>query len=383
MEAAKLLPAKNKTTSLKRERLRQHLVTELKSGRLMPGQALPTELDISRQLKVSRNTVRHALGELEQQGLVRRVQGKGTFVTEKANAPTVVRTSSLAIVVPDVTTGYYRQLFADFERFANAAGSPVTICNSSNNVDRQGNHILSLLHQRVAGVVLNSSTHGVTPTYHVTMLQDAGIPVVLLHRPVPGVRAPVLEIPGTQAGSQAGRMLVEAGHRRVAYFDSHRTKLGERYLEGLQSALREVGADISEEQISFGGTTEFDPADYHCHELHMESELKRMMSSKMPPTAVFLGWAESAERMYLIAMRMGLRVPEDLSIVCFGGAHQSGAILSKLTSVTLDETAAAQRAVELLIEMREGRRPLCDSEIIPIPLGVRIEKTLAPPKAAK
>ena len=72
--------------SLKRDRLRAHLHTELKSGRLLPGQALPTELDIARQLQVSRNTVRHAMGELERMGLVRRVQGKGTFVTEKASA---------------------------------------------------------------------------------------------------------------------------------------------------------------------------------------------------------------------------------------------------------------------------------------------------------
>lgn len=370
---------KRPTTSLKRERLRRHLVTELKSGRLLPGHALPTEMDLSRQLNVSRNTVRHALGELEEQGLVRRVQGKGTFVTEKGSSQPAVRTASFALVVIDVVTGYYRQLFADFERFSNAAGHPVVICNSNNDVDRQGNHILSLLDQQVAGVVLNSSSKAVTPPYHVRMLQNAGVPVVLLHRAVPNVSAPVLEMPGLEVGLRAGRALAEANHRQVAFLDSHRTAVGEKYLLGLQQAMAEVGAEIPEERIDFGTMTEFDPAGILRYEQHMEGMLERMMASKFPPTAICVAGTEMAERLYLIAMRRGLRVPEDLSIICSGGAHQSGAILGRLTRITLDETAAAERAVQLLTEMREGRRPICDHESMPLALGYFAGETVGPP----
>ena len=53
-------------------------------GRLAPGDRLPTEHDLAAWLGVSRMTLRHALGELAQRGLVTRAVGRGggTFVAE-------------------------------------------------------------------------------------------------------------------------------------------------------------------------------------------------------------------------------------------------------------------------------------------------------------
>src|SRR3954471_1297337 len=66
----------------KHERLRAYLLQELNGGRLKPGDALPTEFALATSAEVSRNTVRHALAELERGGLIRRVRGCGTFVHE-------------------------------------------------------------------------------------------------------------------------------------------------------------------------------------------------------------------------------------------------------------------------------------------------------------
>ena len=54
----------------KHERLRQHLSRELSHGRLCPGNALPTELELAVWAKMSRNTVRQALSELHRSGLL-------------------------------------------------------------------------------------------------------------------------------------------------------------------------------------------------------------------------------------------------------------------------------------------------------------------------
>jgi GntR family transcriptional regulator, arabinose operon transcriptional repressor len=62
--------------------IKQHFQEEVASGRLKPGQALPPETTLVETLNVARNTVRQALGELEREGVLRRVRGKGTFVTE-------------------------------------------------------------------------------------------------------------------------------------------------------------------------------------------------------------------------------------------------------------------------------------------------------------
>lgn len=56
------------------------LLEEIASKKLTPGSRLPTEPDLADRFKVSRNTVRRAMSMLENNGIVRIEQGRGTFV---------------------------------------------------------------------------------------------------------------------------------------------------------------------------------------------------------------------------------------------------------------------------------------------------------------
>ena len=65
----------------------------ISSGALSVGDLLPSETELCRALRISRNTVRQAIGELEDEGLVVRKRGKGTFVTDPASNRRGVRYS--------------------------------------------------------------------------------------------------------------------------------------------------------------------------------------------------------------------------------------------------------------------------------------------------
>ena len=54
----------------------------ISSGLLKPGDQLPSESELCRHFEISRSTVRQALKELEEQGLILRRQGLGSFVAE-------------------------------------------------------------------------------------------------------------------------------------------------------------------------------------------------------------------------------------------------------------------------------------------------------------
>ncbi len=78
--------------STKADRVRQHLVAVIDGG-LAPHEKLPTERDLADEFEISRLTVRRALDQLESDGIVYRVQGAGTFVSDKTIAKSFELTS--------------------------------------------------------------------------------------------------------------------------------------------------------------------------------------------------------------------------------------------------------------------------------------------------
>ena len=62
--------------------LAESLLEQIRSGDLEPGQRLPSEADLIELYGVGRNTVRHALSELAAQGVLKTIQGVGTFVED-------------------------------------------------------------------------------------------------------------------------------------------------------------------------------------------------------------------------------------------------------------------------------------------------------------
>lgn len=62
--------------------IQHRLEAEIERGKFKPGDRLPTEFELAESLNVNRHTVRRALSEMEEKGLLRVEQGRGTFVHE-------------------------------------------------------------------------------------------------------------------------------------------------------------------------------------------------------------------------------------------------------------------------------------------------------------
>ena len=85
--------------------VREELREAIASGRLKPGDQLPTEGELEQQLKVSRSTIRQAMGDLVTEGVINRAQGKGTFVT----TPKVVQRTPFLTSFTDLLLSQGRQ----------------------------------------------------------------------------------------------------------------------------------------------------------------------------------------------------------------------------------------------------------------------------------
>jgi GntR family transcriptional regulator, arabinose operon transcriptional repressor len=357
-------------------RLKEHVTNEIIAGRLRPGQALPSEQRLVKQLGVARMTIRQAMIALENDGLIRRVQGQGSFVEADARRKLKRGLDIFALMVPETRGGFYPSLLHSFEAAAGDIHHQTLICNTENDVSRQGDIILQLLDKQVGGVAMVPTSKPLTPAHQVRQLQNRGVPVVFCHRRVEEIAAPLLAIPFDQLGHMTGRVLAERGHRRVAFFNTHRTPSTDIVLEkGLNQELRASGSDTDAESVVIGETSKFREEDVF-------GALKRVFAKPNPPTAIFTGFDTLAEMIYFLMPRLGLRVPEDVSLLGFGDVCRDGVLTQRLTSIVVDESATGQKAATLLHEMRRGERPIEDDTEIVMPLKLSDGQTLgAPPRS--
>lgn len=368
----------------KHEQLRSMLESEITGGTYAPGKFLPSEPDLARRFAISRSTVRQALLALEQDGFVERLPGKGTVVREREGANAFAKLAVFAIVLPEIQSGHYPALV---DAFASAAGElhyQILVCTTGNEISRQGDIILQLLDKRVAGVALLPPTVGKTPEYHFRQLQNQGIPIVMLHRPVEGVSAPLIAMPFEEVMTKAADLLLSRGHRRIAFLASHRSEAVTRYEAALRLSLLKAGSDLPPEMVKIGSTTTSAVGKSRTHEIEVDLEELFSLPDGQRPTAIIDPWDSDMEACYFALTRAGFRAPEDISLVSFGGASRMNALTKRLSAVTVDETQTARLTARLLHEMLRGDRSITDGTPFSVPLGSHPGETIAaPPSAVK
>lgn len=368
----------------KHERLKRYLMAQLAEGRFKPGQALPTEVQLAESLSISRTTVRQAFAELERHGVIRRIRGKGTFINESVGSlgsdgrHRHTRAQSLyGLVLPEIHHGFYPVLQRSFTEAAGQLRRQVIVSNSDQDPLRQADILLQLADQKVGGIaIVPTSSGGVSSSaHHIRPLQALGIPVVLCHRGVEGARAPLVTYSGLDVGRMAGRVLVEHGHRQVAFFATHRSTMADFYLQGFREVMSQAGAPLDDRYVYIG--VRVGHAITAEHEAGVRAKLRELFSGKAKPTAIFTTFDSEAEFIFLLLTEMGLRVPQDVSLVGVGGAWRVGPIVQQLTSVTVDEGELGRRAVNFLDEMGRGKRAIDDGEVSTVSLRISEGKTLA------
>ncbi len=361
----------------KYQQLRDYVISQIQSGALEAGAALPSENRLASMMNLARSTVRQALSGLEQDGLVKRIHGKGTFVCDEAPSQFNQAQDLFALILPETETAFYPALQRSFESAAAVLHNQVVVCNSHNDVDKQASAILQLIDLRVAGVAIVPTTVTATPAFHIRQLQKHDIPVVCCSRSVPGTRAPLLGIPFEAVGQLAGEHIRQAGHRRVAFVSTSRSTATTAYEQGLQKSL---GKSIPVESFVSSSTR---PTNYKQVAAECNAWIDRVYAGGRGPTAIFCGFDSLAESLYMLLVQRGLRVPQDVSLVGFGGTRRGGGLSAHLSSVTIDEVGMGRQAIDLLAHMRRGAFPIETVENRDMPLDFNSGHTLAPPPAEK
>jgi DNA-binding LacI/PurR family transcriptional regulator len=223
--------------------------------------------------------------------------------------------------------------------------------------------------ERVDGALIIS----LPPALHdLDRFHAASIPIVLVDVNHPELtRFNRVIVDDVAGGYKATRHLLQIKHRRIAYisdsFDDPFHFSASRYrFEGYQKALEEAGIAI-------------DPR-LHRHGDHGRYEAERLASEMLrlrePPTAIFAASDTQALGVLEAARALGLRVPEDLSVIGYDDVEFADYV--GLTTVRQQLFESGQVGLQLLLDAISDptREPACvqmQSELV-------IRSTTAPPK---
>lgn len=367
-----LIPAGRGASRRLAEILRQRLT----SGQLAPGDQLPTQRALMRQFGVGYSVANRAMEILAREGLIDRQQGHGTFVSESASgAPAASRLGAIALVLSHSRWSFYSSLFQGMDTAAGSLQYQTIVCDTDNDPGRQAMILMQLIDKRVAGIAIVPTSQPETAGYQIRLCQEMGVPVVLLHRQVRDVSAPLISLPFEDIGYRIGKALVDRGHRQVAWVFDERYEATDRYEAGLRRAL-DGSAEACDLQIHTSGRRTI-PINAE-HEAFLGNMLDGILRkrSMQRPTAIVAIAEDDAEWIYMRLMKMGVCVPDEISLITVGSALRQREIDKQLTAVTLDEAGVGRLATQLLSEMGRGQRPITDNERFTAELGFHAGETL-------
>ena len=169
----------------------------------------------------------------------------------------------------------------------------------------------------------------------------------------------------TSATKTALNYLVELGHKKIGFIGGVETDMyGNRFKDLRQDVfecyLKEKGI-FNEDFVKIGG---YNPKDGY-------QILKEMLSQNEKPTAVFVANDSIAVGCYKAAYELGVKIPEDLSIVGFNDVSSAQYMMPPLTTVKLYTEIMGESAVDLLLEQIATKREVCKKITIHTKLIVR------------
>lgn len=307
---------------------------KIEDGQLPPGSQMPTFVELRAREGVSRSTVEQAYSRLEQQGLIRREQGRGTFVAS--------RDSQLTRQIGFIGTSFrYRH------NFAHAAN----LVDGIESVLQREQLSLLLLRdddtsglERVDGILLCSG-RPLSVTEEIAARLPAHVPCVSMLMPIPGM--PCVRADDYGGGQLCARELIARGHRRISALLQYSEIHGRMRLRGLSDEMTEAGivseANWFRDPHIRNGTEGYRHWGRTAMNLWLADGWR-----KMGCTAIFVQNDIAAIGVIDALREAGLRVPEDVSVVGFDGTDICDLCSPSLASVQVPHQQIGSAGMELL-----------------------------------
>jgi LacI family transcriptional regulator len=263
------------------------------------------------------------------------------------------------------TTPYSSDIVRGIQDWAEENARTVLLANTNGDGVKELDIWRTFQSHRIEGVLYVSMYHReVSPRPG-----GVSIPTVLVNcHPENSNGYASIEPDDYQGSRDLTRFVLERGHRKIGYIRLNPRLLGaELRLSAFRDTIREAGLPQSNVDIRLGMEGAIGEEDNRVYEV-----ARAMLSEPDPPTAIVCGNDEVALQVYLSALGLGLRIPDDISIVGFDDFRTvSLALKPQLTTAALPYYELGYQGATRLQRVISGKQLKEEHQVLNCPVIIR------------
>lgn len=252
------------------------------------------------------------------------------------------RSHTFGLIISDIANPFFPELVKSFEEAALAKQYDVTVSNTSYDSHRLRSAVERMLELRVDGVAVMTSEFD---PHIISELSRRGIPIVFLDVGTVRPRISNILVDYENGIRQAVQHLHALGHRRLGFISGPlRLKSADMRRRALEKCMRECGLQRSKNLMREGN---------HCVDGGQRA-MELLLKEKDAPTAVLASNDLTAIGALRAAYAVGLRVPQDISLIGFDDIQLCEFTQPQLTTIRLSRQELGRSACDALVRVVEG-----------------------------
>nr|WP_024966156.1 DNA-binding transcriptional regulator CytR [Pantoea sp. IMH] len=324
-----------------------------------------TMKDVAEKAGVSTATVSRALMNPEKVSAATRLKveqavsavGYSPHALSRASKRSESRT--ILVIVPDICDPFFSEMIRGIEVVAAEQDYLVLIGDCAHQNRQEKSFLNLMLTRQIDGMVLLGSQ----VPFDTSLEEQRNLPpMVMANEFAPELELPTVHIDNLTAAFEAVNHLLKLGHSRIACIAGpHEMPLCQYRLQGYIQALRRNGLPVDPHYIVRGDFT-FDAG---------SRAMKQLMALPQRPDALFCHSDIMALGAMSQAKIMGLRIPQDLSLIGFDDIELSRYSDPQLTTVAQPRFNIGREAMNLLLEQLQGRKVNSGSRLLDFELKIR------------
>ena len=263
-------------------------------------------------------------------------------VNEVARGLKTNATRTIGVVIPELNNTFCAEIITGMEDVMRSHGYATIVCDCRTDKKLEREAVEFLIRRRVDGIInMPVDEEG----NHLKRFQKMGKPIVLIDRKIQGIDCDSVLVDNKKAAEDAVRYFIGRGHRNIGIIGGpEEVFTAQERMAGYYKALESAGIPVRESLIWHG--------DYTIQ--GGVRGLEELVQNNPEMTAVFVTNYEMTMGAMIGVNELGIRIPEQLSMIGFDNLQFARACNPKLTIVAQPTDGIAREVAKVMLNHLEN-----------------------------